>query len=274
MLARRAMTPAPPAVAVAELYARAMGKGRNRPVVLHARRADGALVECVVKPAARLTMPPVEYLLEWIGAAIGRALGVNVPAPLAVEITAQFAASVDDPQARSILEGSLGVAFGSTFEHGYTQLPREFALSATLRDEAARVLAFDVYIHNVDRRRDNPNLFVQRDQFLAFDHEQAFSFLFAILAPDPVFDDCASSILDRHVLRSYLRGQMPSLSDFAARLRALDDAFFAAFVAATPAAWTQGAALGKLEAVTDVLRRRRDAAANGWLPKVEAWMAQ
>jgi hypothetical protein len=263
---------APPAHAEAELFSRPMGAGRTRPLALHVRRGDGSLVECVVKPSARLTMPPTEYLFEWLGAAIGRALGVNVPEPLAVEITTGFAASIDDADARTILAGSTGLAFGSTYEKGFTQIPKPFALSTALREEAARVLAFDVYVHNADRRHNNANLFVARDQFLAFDHEQAFAFLLAIGGQDPVEDDCAD-ILAQHVLRPLLRGALPSLDEFVMRLQSLDDPFFQGLAAATPPAWTTGAALGKIDRVIDVLRRRRDAAPR-WVPRVEAWMAR
>ncbi len=232
----------------------------------------GPTAVCVVKPAAKLTMPPTEYLFEWLAAAIGRALGVNVPEPLAVSITRQFASSVEDAGACAALGSSLGRAFGSTFEKGFTQIPAQFSLQGALPDEAARVLAFDVYIHNADRQTDNPNLLVARDRLLVFDHEAAFAFLFAIGGGDPVEDDCGD-ILAKHVLRPLLRRSMPSLDDFAARLAALDDAFFEELVVATPGEWTSGTAVGKIDQVVDVLRRRRDAA-NRWLPKVEVRVAK
>jgi hypothetical protein len=249
-----------------------MGTGRNKPLLLQARRDDGVLVECIVKPWAQLQVPPCEYLFEWMGAAIGRALGVNVPAPLAVEIDPTFASSVDDAAARVALEKSIGVVFGSTYEKGYTQLTTGFALSGTLREEAARILAFDVFVDNVDRRKDNPNLFVQRDQFLAFDHEQAFAFVFPTIggASEP---DAGGCISFRHVLPPCLRGDMPPLTDFADRLALLDDFFFDALIAATPAEWTGGAAVGKIDLVTTELRRRRDTAST-WLPKLEARMSK
>lgn len=261
-----------PAACEAELFGRQMGSGKSRPLALHARGADDVLVECIVKPSANLVMPPNEYLFEWVAACVGRALGLNVPAPLAVTITPAFAASVTDAATRAVLTKSVGTAYGSTFAKGYTQIPTPFALSTNLRDQAAAILAFDVLIHNPDRRAVNPNLFVARDQFLVFDHEAAFAFLFAILGGDASEDPC-NDIVSTHVLRSQLRGAMPSLGDFGKRLAALDDAFFQGVQDATPKAWTIGPAVGKIEAIIDLLRRRRDAAGR-WLPKVEAWMAR
>ncbi len=170
------------------------------------------------------------------------------------------------------MQRSTGLAYGSTFEKGYTQIAADYALSSALREEAARVLAFDVFIHNADRRRENPNLHVSRDRFLVFDHEQAFSFLLAILAPDPVSDHCAG-IVDRHVLRSRLVAAGVSLAGATPRIQALDDPFFQALRDRTPAAWTQGDAVGKIERVLDVLHRRRDAA-HLWIPRVEACLAK
>ena len=100
-----------------------MGAGRTRPVLLGVRRPDGTLVEAVVKLRANLTEPPLEYLCEWLGAAIGSKLGVSIPDPLAVNISAEFADSVADPRVRAEMLGSLGLAFGSAYCDGVTQVP-------------------------------------------------------------------------------------------------------------------------------------------------------
>lgn len=249
-----------------------MSAGRTGPLLLGVRFEDGSSGRCVTKLSARLDLPQTTYVFEWLAAAVGRAIGLNVPEPIAVEITKEFADAIDDPALRALVQRSLGLAYGSTFEKGYTQITVDYALSSAQREEAARVLAFDVFIHNADRRRENPNLHISRDRFLVFDHEQAFSFLLAILAPDPVSDHCAD-ILDRHVLRSRLLGLGVSLADAMDRIRALDDTFFQALRDRTPAAWTQGDAVGKIDRVLDVLHRRRDAA-HLWIPRVEACLAK
>jgi hypothetical protein len=142
-----------------------------------------------------------------------------------------------------------------------TQVPREYPI--------ANLVAFDVFIHNVDRRKDNPNLLMKRAELIAIDHGDAFAFAAGLIgAPDPVHDHLPD-LIERHPLREPLRGRMPSLQKFGDRLSRLTDELLEKIAAATPAAWRTGPAKGKLEEIVDVLRKRRDAAPL-WLPKVAA----
>lgn len=84
---------------------------------------------------------------------------------------------------------------------------------------------------------------------------------------DPVI-----SIVEKHAFASFVRRRAaPDLSEFRARLAALDDVRFDEIADATPPAWQGGMAQGKLQQILDILRRRRDAV-DQWLPQVEAWM--
>jgi hypothetical protein len=116
----------------------------------------------------------------------------------------------------------------------------------------------------------NTNLLVARHDVFAFDHSDAFSFLFAIGAPDPASDPLLS-VLDHHALRGWVQQKGVGLERFRARLELLTDDVFAAIVAATPQSWQQGPAAGKLQVIVEVLRRRRDAV-DQWLPRIEAWL--
>ena len=254
-----------------ELAQRRMGSGRTLPILVNARTADDRLVQLVVKTAGRLTMPPREYLLEWVGAAIGRAMGIEVPAPFAITVDEDAVHAVLDGELRADLERSTGLLFGSEFvgHRGQTQLTSQLKPTRTQRAAAGLVLAFDVFVHNPDRRAANHNLFVHREGVIAFDHEAAFAFLLPLLfAPDPVLDPC-QSIVSQHALFGWLKGHAEALDPVSEQIRALDDVFWNTLAAETPAEWTQGPAAGKMEEICDVLRRRRDAL-QSWLPQVKA----
>jgi hypothetical protein len=61
-------------------------------------------------------------------------------------------------------------------------------LLATIAD-VLDLVAFDVFIHNVDRRKGNANLLMNRTDLLAIDHGDAFAFASGLIgAPDPVDD--------------------------------------------------------------------------------------
>jgi hypothetical protein len=255
----------------AELFHHRMKSGRNNAVLVSAR-GTGPLVQCVIKMSAGLENPslaPLPYLLEWLAAALASVLEIRVARPYRVVVSDAFARSIRDPDIARIALASLGCTFGSEFgqpplSQWMSDLPH-----AELREPAATLLAFDAFVHNPDRRVGNPNVLVGRSDLFAFDHGDAFSFLFAIggdHAGDPLLQ-----MLEGHALRPWLRRRGQTLDRFRRLLGALTDEVFDAIVAATPAEWQQGPAAGKLSIIVDVLRRRRDAAEQ-WLPKVEAWL--
>lgn len=262
----------PPLRAEAELCHGPLDRGRCGAVLITARTADEVPVECVVKLDKRLTMPPAEHLREWVAAEVGRHLGVDVPASYEVVITRAFAQSIDDLNIRSVALASLGSAYGSHVVTGVGPATIEALPSVDVRMEMAELIAFDVLIHNADRRIKNPNVLVSRRRVVAIDHGDAFAFLLPVIgAPDPA-EDALLDMLPQHIFASTLRGARNiSFDRFRDRLAALDDAFFDDLAAATPAAWTKGMAAGNLELLTNVLRHRRDAAGR-WLPQVESWM--
>jgi hypothetical protein len=238
-------------------------------VIITARRSDGP-VECVVKLAARLAMPPAEYLFEWVASAVGRALGIVVPEPLCVTISPEFAAAVGDPGLRGAAMKSCGAAFGCELLQGFTQWAPTLALHPEHRGVAADLLAFDIYIHNADRRVENPNLLFHRDNLVAIDHDMAFAFCFPPVLADPV-TDTLRHVVDRHAIGQPLKGKLSGFQGFRSALATLTDAWFNDLKAVTPDEWNAGHAAGKLDTIIGVLRARRDSVGK-WLDEVEGWM--
>ena len=251
-----------------------MRAGRNRALLIGARDEQGDAVDCVAKLPGLMesgSMHPLPSLLEWLGAAIGTELGIETPAAYELIVTRAFAESIRDESLRAGVAKSLGSVFGSAFVAGTPMVAGDL-VDGSLRVAAAALVAFDVFIHNVDRRAENPNLFLGRAAPVAFDHGDAFSFVWPLIgAPDPVIDP-ALAIVERHAFAAVVRRRTaPDLSEFRARLASLDDGRLEELAAATPAAWQTGLATGKLQHILDILRRRRDAVEQ-WLPQVEAWM--
>lgn len=264
----------PPARLRAEVLHRAMRSGRNRALHVGARDAAGTLLDCVVKLPGLMEMGslhPLPSLLEWLGTILAAEFGILAPPAYEVDVTPAFASVVIDPVLAPGVRKSVGSVFGSGFVQGSPMMAGEL-IDPSLRGEAAKILAFDAFIHNADRRAVNPNLFLGRNGFIVYDHGDAFSFVWPLLlAPDPA-EDPLLSMLDQHVFAPLLRRQAaPDLTDFSARLAGLDDARLQAVAAAAPSAWQTGSAAGKLSQIVDVLKRRRDAAVR-WIPQVEAWM--
>lgn len=261
-----------PAELEAEMAIRRLSSGRTQPIALRARAPNPSAesVECVVKPRQRLTMPPLEYLCEWVGSAVALALGLRTPRPQRVRIDSVFADSVIDPELRQDLRGSVGLAFGSEYvSDAFTQYAAGLVLSSTQRAAAAMVLGFDVFVHNPDRRATNPNLFVDRSGFLVFDHEQAFSFLLPLIGAPPPETSGALDIVEHHVLRHAFGRSGPDFGPFREALSKLDDPTLEAIAESVAEEWTIGAAQAKLPRIMEVLAERRDKL-DKWLPQVEA----
>lgn len=261
----------PPFRVEAEVFVRRMGAGKAGALLLSARGQDDVLVECVVKLDAQLTMPPAEHLREWLATALAWRLGIRTPRALEVVITQAFAESIADEAVRRLALRSLRPAFGSELVTGGLTPPTpEVSLSVDLRLAAMELVGFDVFIHNADRRRENPNVLVGRRDVLAFDHGDAFGFLLHVFgAPDPATDPMLE-VVRRHVFgASFGPRSGVSLDRLRDAIAGLEDEFLAEVVRLTPVAWTQGFAAGNLERAVEVLRQRRDAVEK-WLPQVEA----
>lgn len=270
------MTPIPrelsaPNELEAELAGRRVGSGKTKPITVFARDVEGGRsIECVIKPTNQLMQPPLEYLCEWLGSALAMCLGIDTPPPHPVRIDQVFAESVHDAALKADLLQSVGLVFGSEYVSGdFTQHSAELLLSTAQREAAALILAFDVFVHNPDRRKHNTNLFTNRSRFLAFDHEQAFSFLMPLIgAPDPITSP-ALDIVEHHVFRHAFGRGGPDFGPFRSALAGLDDAALGAIAAGVPEQWTRGPAQGKLPEIMAILQQRRDAV-DQWLPQVEA----
>lgn len=251
-----------------------MKNGRNGALFISARGVDEASVDCVVKVPGLMenaAMHPVPSLAEWLAAAVGQAIGIVIPTPLNVEITAEFAAAVTDSKVAAGLKKSLGSVYGSEFVKGQPMV-RGDLLDASLRSSAQMLLGFDLLIHNADRRAENPNMFVRRDSLVAFDHGDAFSFLLTVLfAPDPAIDPLRT-VVDQHPCTPLLKAWRGlDFTGFREALARLDDLLLSQIEAETPPEWCVGPADGKLAFILKTLRNRRDAVET-WLPEVEAWL--
>lgn len=260
----------PPIPTEAEDFHREMSAGRNKPLLLGCRTASGEMVECVVKLSACLEgMAPLPYLAEWCGAAFAQLVGIAVPEAFQVEVTESFAQNLDPPWRERALR-SVGLAFGSRLvPGGFAPLRAHTQAPIALREAGLVLAAFDVLIHNPDRRVVNPNALISHDEIVAIDHEMAFSFLFALLgAPDPVDNPCLD-VLQQHAFAQQPGAKSPALDRFRDAVLRISQADLDALVQATPAAWQGGMAGGKLDTVVDVMRRRCERV-DRWLPLVRA----
>jgi hypothetical protein len=149
-------------------------------------------------------------LCELYASLLAVQLGISVPAPAIVLIEEDLAALVEeastDPVQASVIRNSIGWNFGCRFIPNLSSWPVDKKIAAAMREDAAKVFAFDALIQNPDRRFGNPNLGTSGNELIIFDHESAFSFLLEILPSAEPWRLDSEIYLDNHVFARSLRG--------------------------------------------------------------------
>lgn len=136
---------------------------------------------------------------------LARALGIDTPRLVALELDAAIARYEADEEVQDLLTASLGLNLGIDF------LPGSFGFDAGCEPDpatAARVLWLDALTANVDRSWRNPNLLMWHGRLWAIDHGACLYFHHSwsggIGSPERFA--VQPWMVDDHVLRSYRAG--------------------------------------------------------------------
>ncbi len=171
-------------------------------------------------------------LAEIVAGKLARALGLPMPELVLLQLPPRFGVTDGDPEINHLLGASAGDNVGMAFLEqaiGYDPAARR-PVDAEL---AAKIVAFDVLLANVDRTFRNPNLLWSGGALWLIDHGAAMYWqhswdgnLTNATSPLPRYEE--------HVL-------LPLAGDVAAAaaqlVSAVDDGLLAAVLAAVPTAW-------------------------------------
>lgn len=115
---------------------------------------------------------PKSLTAELIAGEIARALGLNVPELVLIELEQALTAGEPDPEIQDHLQRSLGLNLGMDFLPG--ALPYNPATHERMNPIlAADIVWLDAYIANVDRTTRNPNMLLWGDGVWLIDHGAA-----------------------------------------------------------------------------------------------------
>jgi hypothetical protein len=160
--------------------------------------------------------------VELYASMLGAYFGMSCPRPAVVLVEEDLATLIlgqldgEDQKAR-VIQGSIGLNFGSQFLVNLTAWPIDKSVTGPLQQAAMRVYAFDALIQNPDRRFANPNLGSRGDDLFIYDHESAFSFLLDIFPSRTPWRLDAERYLEGHVFARALK-QVAFPPDFLQRL--------------------------------------------------------
>ena len=205
---------------------------------------------------------PLALVAELIAGEIGRALALEVPEVVRVDVDAALGRNEEDPEIRDLLKASVGVNLGLDY------LPGSITFDAAARDAveadlASSIVWFDAFVTNVDRTPRNPNLLWWHRVLYLIDHGAALYFHHNWPATAPAMEQAARSrfpAVRDHVLLPWAS----RLEEADRRLRPrLSEALFAAIVEPIPDDWLSpdpGAAADRRAGYVDFLTRRLEAA--------------
>lgn len=191
---------------------------------------------------------------EVIAGELARALGLDVPELVLLELDDGIARTERDQEIGDLLRASAGTNLGM----GYLSGAIGFDAGAGMVVDAglaARIVVFDAYVMNVDRTARNPNLMWWHDRLWLIDHGAALYWHHgwdgAIDRPDRSFAFVRDHVLLPRAEGLALAGE--------ALVRGLDDATLHAAVDAVPESWLQVEdPPARRAAYVEFLRARRD----------------
>ncbi len=175
---------------------------------------------------------PLALAAEMIAGGLGRALGLQIPELVLVEVDAALGRNEPDYEIRTLLQSSAGLNLGMDF------LPGSVMYNPAARDPAPPGIAsaavwFDAFIANVDRTARNPNLLVWHKTLYFIDHGAALYF------HHDWKDPAASARAKFPAIRQHvLLPQADRIAAVDAEMRArLNETVFAQVLADVPDAW-------------------------------------
>jgi len=240
-------------------FVRPMHAGKTNPLLIVCETADGGTVEVVAKLSIGCEEGVTGLAREVVAACLARDLGLPIPEPFLIEISAEWTAALRDTAQQSRIAASSPIAFGSTHLTGqYAVWHSGNRISPTMLPTAAAIFVFDGIIQNPDRREGNPNCLVKGDELRIFDHELTFMHGRVVGWQAP-WDLGGLGVMQNpgfHIFREQLRHRGIDFDAIRSAWESLSDARIGAYLRAVPDEWA--AAIGVVQSAQSLIGNARD----------------
>ncbi len=238
----------------AATFIKALPSGRTCPCLMICEDDEGAQHEIVVKLPA-IDTGVTGLTCELLASLLADDLDIIVPKPFLVDIDQDFHKAIPDPVLAERFKSNPGLSFGSLFlGAGYATWPQGRSVPSSLFPVVADIFAFDILIQNPDRRVDKPNLLRKGDDLVVFDHEMAFSFLYAIDPRKSPWDNAGIEFAAKHIFYPELKGKCFSWDRLQGALETIDNRRLMAYEKMIPALWRRKGADNKTVKILAYMR--------------------
>jgi hypothetical protein len=227
-------------------YHSPVGSGKTKPCRIECEKADGSLVEVVAKFSGGCERKETALAMEVIAACLAGDLGLPIPKPYLVDVSADFIATVPVASQQQLMAASSKIAFASThLGTGYRAWSIADTISPAVRPDALAIFCFDGFICNADRRVDNPNCLVRGALIRIIDHELAFvhKMLIGQKQPWQLGGLAPLATPGQHIFYAGLKGQDLDLDPVQRSWSAVTDDRLDEYKMSIPQQWIAGTAL-------------------------------
>ena len=249
------------AILTAVRFARFMDSGKTKPAIFACEDSSGADAgEYVVKLRGGIDAQESGLLCELLAAKLAEHFSIASPQPALIRIEKNLAELISgiEPSNKTCILGSIGLNFGTKLVSGYSVWPVDKHIPDAIWQTAVDIFAFDALVQNPDRRFDNPNLFVNGNSILIFDHEMAFSFLRTIFPSTTPWKLEREAYLQEHVFYRKLKSKPIDLDGFIQNLSTLSDTLLESIMTDIPPEWNND----KVSMISAHIRSIRDHASD------------
>ena len=215
---------------------------RTKPCLVFCEDERGDEVEFYLKLQGSGERAATGLVCEIMAAQFASDLDLPIPESGLLEVTAEFAKTVPNPEIAQQLAQSAGWNFGARkVGSGYAAVLAGRVPPPELLHTAAEIFAFDGFIQNSDRRPTNPNLLSNGSGYVMIDHELAFDFIDGmVIGWRPPWEGGNLSFLRGHIFYNVLRQTAPDYNRLAGAIEALSAERIASYVDSVPAEWAGG----------------------------------
>lgn len=227
----------------ATMSAKVMDSGTTKPMLIKGIDVQsGGRGQYVLKFVNSTRMTASACARELLGAWIGTELGLNMVEPVLVNISQDFVETLRGQDGFLAAQNSIGLNFGSNYVVGYSELVVGRPIPSSIDNALLKdIFAFDMFISNADRGAGKPNLLTNGKDFLLFDHELAFSFIYSLpflRNKTPwIFGEAERELYKKHYFYNYLKGTNIDFEAFTEQFRSIDEQFWSKALSLIPKSW-------------------------------------
>lgn len=217
-----------------------LGAGTTQPMLIRGVcKKTEVKSDYVVKYISSPRMSPMSSCSELVAAFVGLEMDLNIAEPAIIDITEDFVETLRGKDGFKNASNSIGLNFGCKYVPGLMEFASRQQLSDSLYEQAEHIFSFDIFISNVDRRIDKPNMLTDGEKILLFDHELAFGFVMDIIKnPTPwIISENDLGWIKNHYFFPILKGNEHSFDEFVDKLEVLNDNFWNKLQQIIPKAW-------------------------------------